>query len=391
MIRLGVIGHGGRVSSFIKENIRAIEPEARVVGIVDPDEPGARGRLAECDRSDAVFYDDLDALVRHGRPDGLMIGTRCNLHTPLAIQAFEYGLPIFLEKPVAINMAQALALEEADARHACPTIVSFPLRTSPLCELAADFLRRGAVGRPEHLMATNYVPYGTVYFDAPYRNFAITQGLFIQKATHDFDYLCYLMDEPIVRIAAMTTRGHTFGGTKPAGLRCAACDEARTCLESPANRKRNRSGGTLNDHPCTFGSEIGAPETGMNEDSSSALMEFASGAHGVYTQVVYTRRDAGQRGATISGYHGTLSFDWYANELRLVRHHQPFTETVAPDKGMSHFGGDLELARDFIAMIRHGEPPRATLRDGLRSIYICLAAKESAETGRFVDVRQVNG
>lgn len=389
MIRLGVIGHGGRISSFIKENLRAIEPDVRVVGIVDPDQSGARDRLAECDRADIVFYDDLDALMREGRPDGLMVGTRCNLHTPYAIQALQYGIPLFLEKPVAINMAQALALEEAYDRHACPTLVSFPLRTSPLCELARDFLRRGAIGRPEHIMATNYVPYGTVYFDAPYRNFEITQGLFIQKATHDFDTLCYLMDEPITRIAAITTRGHVFGGTRPAGLRCSTCDEARTCLESPANRKRNRSGGTLNDHPCTFSAEIGSPETGMNEDSSSAIMEFASGSHGVYTQVVYTRREAGQRGATISGYHGTLSFDWYANELRWVRHHQPFTEKVAPDKGLSHFGGDLELARDFIAMLRWGEPPRATLRDGLRSIYICLAAKESAETGRFVDVRQV--
>ena len=389
MIRLGVIGHGGRVSSFIKENLRQLEPDMRVVGIVDPDQAGARGRLAECDRDEVIFYDDLDALVRGARPDALMIGTRCDLHTPYAIQAFKYDLPLFLEKPIAINMAQALALEAAYAQGGCPTIVSFPLRTSPLCELARDTLRGGAVGRPEHIMATNYVPYGTVYFDALYRNFEITQGLFIQKATHDFDTICFLMDEPIVRVGAMTTRGHVFGGTKPAGLRCSACDEARTCLESPENRRRNRSGGTLADHPCTFGSDIGSPETGMNEDSSSAVMEFASGAHGVYTQVVYSRRDAGQRGATISGYRGTLSFDWYANELRLVRHHQPFTEKIETDKGMSHFGGDLELARDFISMIRWGEPPRATLRDGLRSIYICLAANESAETGRFVEVRQI--
>ncbi len=278
MIRLGVIGHGGRVSSFIKENLRAIEPDVRVVGIVDPDRAGARDRLAECDRADVVFYDDLDALVREGRPDALMIGTRCNLHAPYAIEACRYDLPLFLEKPIAINMAQALALEEAYGRGACPTIVSFPLRTSPLCELAADFLRKGVVGRPEHIMATNYVPYGAVYFDAPYRNFEITQGLFIQKATHDFDTICFLMDEPIVRIAAMTTRGHVFGGTKPAGLRCSACDEARTCLESPENRRRNRSGGTLADHPCTFGADIGSPQTGMNEDSSSAVMEFASGS-----------------------------------------------------------------------------------------------------------------
>lgn len=389
MIRLGVIGHGGRVSSFIKDNMRALEPDARVAGIVDPDRAGATERLAECDRRDVVFYDDLDALVRQARPDALMIGTRCNLHTPYAIQALQYGLPLFLEKPVAINMAQALALEAAWAQRPCPTLVSFPLRTSPLCELAHETLRQDAVGRPEHILATNYVPYGTVYFDHFYRDFATTQGLFIQKATHDFDYICYLMGEPIVRIAAMHTRGHIFGGAKPAGLRCSVCDEARTCPESPASRRRNRSGGAQEDHLCVFSVDIGSPATGMNEDASSTVMEFASGAHGVYTQVFYSRREAAARGATVSGYQGTLSFDWYTNELCVVRHHRPFTERITAAEGMSHFGGDLELARDFIAMIHRGEPPRATLLDGLRSIYICLAAKESAETGRFVDVRQV--
>ena len=94
----------------------------------------------------------------------------------MRFRRFNAGIPLFLEKPVAVNMAQALALEEAASRSGCPTIVSFPLRTSPLFELAADFLRKGVVGRPEHIMATNYVPYGTVYFDAPYRNFEITQG-----------------------------------------------------------------------------------------------------------------------------------------------------------------------------------------------------------------------
>jgi predicted dehydrogenase len=73
----------------------------------------------------------------------------------------------------------------------------------------------------------------------------------------------------------------------------------------------------------------------------------------------------------------------------VVHHHRPFTETVRADTGMSHFGGDFELARDFIGMIRGQRAPRATLWAGIQSIYTCLAAKESAETGRFVTVRQV--
>ncbi|HOL66208.1 MAG TPA: Gfo/Idh/MocA family oxidoreductase, partial [bacterium] len=268
-------------------------------------------------------------------------------------------------------------------------VVSFPLRVSPLCDLARRYISQGAVGEPVHVHAFNFVPYGTVYWEQPYRDYSITGGLFLQKATHDFDYLCFLMGSSIVRIGAMATFQHVFGGKKKAGLRCSQCPEQETCLESPQNRKRNVSGYHSNDHLCVYSVDCGNVETGTNEDCSSAVMEFATGGHGVYSQVFFTRREAGARGATVSGYLGTLSFDWYRNELKLVRHHQPFTVTEKAAEALSHFGGDFELARDFIGLIKGKiKKSRTPIETGIQSAYICLAARESALTGKFVKVRQ---
>ena len=388
-MRLGVVGYGNRIHGVIDACVRQVEKNCRVVGVVDPDEEGVRKRLAECDRDDVRFYPDLDSMMRQANLDALAIGTRCNLHAPYACQAAAYDLPLYLEKPVAVTMEQALALERAFEGSRCPVVVSFPLRTSPLCELTRQYIQNGAIGAPEHILGTNYVPYGTVYWDDEYRNFDVTRGLFLQKATHDFDYMSYLVDANVVRIAAVHTRGRVFGGNKPAGLRCSKCDEIETCLESPLNRKRNDSGGILNDHYCLFSVDCGSPESGMNEDSSSALLEFASGIHGVYTQVFYSRRDAATRGATISGYDGTLSFDWYRNDLRRVRHHAPFSDVITASGSDSHFGGDTELAEDFVGLIRGKTDVRTPISRGIQSVYTCLAAQESAETGAFVDVRQV--
>jgi predicted dehydrogenase len=389
MLRLGVVGYGGRIGSVIKHDMRGAEPDLRVVGVLDPDEQGVRARLDERDRRDVAFYDSLDRMVREARLDGLAIGTLCDLHAPYAIEAARYDIPLFLEKPVAVSMEQAVALERAFEGSKCEVVVSFPLRVTPLCVLAREKIEQGAVGSPEHILGTNYVPYGAVYWDDRRRNYPITQGLFLQKATHDLDYMSYLMGSRIVRVGAMWTRGRVFGGDKPAGLACSACSEADECLESPRNRARNRSETRLHDHPCVFSIECGTPQGGMNEDSSSALLEFASGVHGAYTQVFYTRRDAAARGATVSGYHGTVSFDWYRNELKWVEHHRPFSHAVKPDAGLSHFGGDVELGRDFVRAMKRQGRSRATIADGIQSVYACLAAKESAETGRFVDVRQV--
>lgn len=389
MIRLGVAGHGSRISGVIKQHLRDVDPDVRVVAIVDPDEAGARSRLAECDRQEVKFYRNLPAMVRRAKLDALAVGTRCHLHSHYAVQAAKYDLPLYLEKPVAISMKQAVRLERAFASSKCEVVVSFPLRVSPLCLLARDHIEKGAVGSPEHILGVNYVSYGTVYFDMAYRNYEITQGLFLQKATHDFDYMSFLLDSPIVRVAAMHTRGRVFGGKKRAGLVCSKCREAKTCRESPENRRRNGSGGATEDHACVFGKDLGSPESGMNEDSSSALLEFASGVHGVYTQVFYTRRDAHARGATVSGYDGTLKFDWYANDLKWVRHHRPFTATEKATGDASHFGGDTELAYDFINLIKGAGKSRTNIWSGIQSVYACLAAKESATQGRFVKVRQV--
>ncbi len=307
MIRLGVIGLGARISSVIGV-LKELSPEVHVVGVIDPDEAGARTRLAPEDGELAVFYATLDALMRAAKVDALLIGTRCPLHTPYAIQVAGYEVPLFLEKPVAISMEQAIALEEAFTRTRCQVVVSFPLRVTPLCEMTRQLIEEGAVGAPEHILGINYVPYGITYFgDDAYRHYAVTQGLFLQKATHDLDYMCYLMGSPIVRVAAMASCGRVFGGDKQAGLRCSACAETESCPESPENRARNGSGWPSEDHYCVYSVDCGTPEQGMNEDSSSALLQFASGAQGVYTQVFFTHRDAGRRGATVSGFQGTLA------------------------------------------------------------------------------------
>jgi len=132
MIKIGVVGHGGRISGVIKDCLRKVEPDIRVAGIVDPDEAGARSRLAECDRKEVKFYPNLKEMMRKAKPDALAIGTRCGLHAPYAVQAAAYDLPLYLEKPVATSMDQAVSLEKAFEKSLCRVVVSASWRGSTL-------------------------------------------------------------------------------------------------------------------------------------------------------------------------------------------------------------------------------------------------------------------
>ena len=144
------------------------------------------------------------------------------------------------------------------------------------------------------------------------------------------------------------------------------------------------------DHHCVYSKDCGDLKSGTNEDCSSALLQFASGAHGVYTQVFYIRGGAKARGAKVSGYLGTLDFNWYNNSIIRSRHLQNFTDTVQSEGDMAHFGGDHELAMDFIDIMRgKTKKSRTPIETGIQSVYACLAARESAQKGKFVNVRQV--
>lgn len=50
-----------------------------------------------------------------------------------------------------------------------------------------------------------------------------------------------------------------------------------------------------------------------------------------------------------------------------------------------HFGGDRRLAEAFIRVMK-GENSPSTLAEGILSVSMCLAAKESAEKHEFRDV-----
>lgn len=383
MIKLGVIGYGGRIQGILKI-IDSLQVGAKVVAITDVRNDAIKKQLGEPD--DVVFYTDAAAMLSQQQLDGVLVGTRCSLHASMACKVLEHNVPLFLEKPVATTWLDLLALRAAGAQSTAQTVVSFPLRVTPLVQLAKEIIDSGQIGTVEHVQAYNNVPYGGVYFHYWYRDENETGGLWLQKATHDFDYLNYLVGIQPRVISAMTSK-QIFKGEHAAGLYCKDCDEQDTCMESPRNLFLKRAETNRIDetpfptYQCSF-----AVDTG-NEDSGSALVRYESGMHLAYSQNFFARKGAATRGATLLGYKGTIEFDWFTDELKVHMHHTPRSESHKLDsKAMSHGGGDLVLAQSFINIITGQAPSIAPLDSGLLSVLMCLKARESARTMTFQQI-----
>jgi predicted dehydrogenase len=354
--------------------------DARVVALLDPRAEEYRAAYPEA-LADARIFADADLLLDDGGLDGVLIGTRCSLHAPYAIKVLERGLPLFLEKPVATSWEQLRALEAAHAKSRSLVVVSFPLRVSAMCETARAIVDSGAIGTIEHVQAVNNVPfYAGGYYHGWMRDESETGGLWLQKATHDFDYLNSLIRQRPVQVVAMESKT-VFTGEMPAGLRCVDCPRQEACPESPRNLfylQGITKSVEPNEWRCSF-----AVDTG-NHDSASALVRYESGLHLTYTQNFYTRRGAAARGATLVGYRGTLKFDWYQDELVVHHHHSNRVERHRFETtGDGHHGGDQELAHDFLQTVSGRGPSRAPLEAGLLSVAMCLAARDSCRASAF--------
>ena len=382
MLKVGIIGYGARVSGMAR-HLGIYDIPYKVAAVCDPREEEIRARNDPLIQ-DTEFYATPDDLLDHADLDGVMVGTRCNLHTPMAIKVAERGLPLFLEKPVAVSFDQVRALEEAFRKVTSPVVISFPLRTSPVAERVKQIIDSGEVGSIEHVVAFNDVPYGSIYYRGWYRNYDQVQGLFLQKATHDLDYISYMLGQKPKWICAMNAQ-RVYGGDKPFDLKCKDCAEQTTCVESPFRRFLDRFEGdrvTQQDsHMCMFAEGI------RNEDIGNCIVEYENGAQASYTQNFFARRKAARRGARLYGYKGTIEFDWYQNHIKIYPHHRPGVTTIDFAGGMSHFGGDRALCYHFLMAMAEGRPSRTPVSAGILSALTCLCAKQSAETRAFVEVK----
>ncbi len=387
MVSLGAIGYGLRADTVMRR-LLAQERGAVLAAVCDPDPARVRERLAATglDPSSVRFVDDPDDLLDAGGLDGVLVATRCSLHAREAVRVLRRGLPLFLEKPVATRSEDLDALDPWIPSHDARTVVSFPLRASPLLQEAARLVRAGILGEPAHAVAWNDVPYGGVYYHDWYRDEAETGGLFLQKATHDLDALRCLLPGCPVEVAAMASK-QVYRGDRPAGLRCGDCPDRARCPEGPvvsATRAFDAAhdGYAVSDASlCCFAADTG------NEDSGSALVRFEGGLHAAYSQDFLARKGAARRGGRIFSHEATLAYEWYGERATIHWHRTERVDEIRFDRrGGGHFGGDDVLAANFLDVCEGRAASISPLSAGIASARLCLAARESARTGRFVPV-----
>ena len=135
-IRVGVIGCGVIAQVMHLPHLSQAGPTFQLTAVCDLAEPTAEG-CAERFGATGVFTDWRDMLASD--LDAVMVLTSGN-HAPIAIAAAQAGLHVFVEKPMALSVADGLAMiEAAEAAGVC-LMVGTMKRYDPAYERLAQLL-----------------------------------------------------------------------------------------------------------------------------------------------------------------------------------------------------------------------------------------------------------
>jgi predicted dehydrogenase len=154
-MRIAVAGLGFMGST----HIRALQsiPDAELVAVCSRDEKKLAGDLSavqgnlggpgdQLDFSAVTKYRDIREMFDDPRVDAVDLCLPTHMHAPVAIQAFEAGKHVLVEKPMALDAASARRMIAAAGKHKRVLMVAQVLRFFPMYQALQGVLQRGSMG-----------------------------------------------------------------------------------------------------------------------------------------------------------------------------------------------------------------------------------------------------
>ncbi len=334
---IGLIG-GGNITETHARAARAI-PGVEISAIHGTNSEKVT-RL--CREHGGTPYQDFDAFLKHRPMDLVILGSPSGLHAAQGVAAARQGLHVLTEKPIEITTARADALIEAATQSKVKLGVIFQDRTKPHIRQLKHWLDQGLLGKPLFVDARAkwYRP-PEYYSNSRWRG---TLGLdgggaLINQGVHTVDLLLWLLGQ-VVRVQART---------------------------------------------ATLLHKIEA------EDTAAAILEFASGALGVFHATTaaypgYPRR------VEITGTEGTVVLEHdriitanLKNASAAAIEPAPLDENQSASSAtVSDFRGHQAILEDFLQAIQQNRAPACDGLEGRRSLALVESIYRAAKTPNLV-------
>lgn len=366
-LRAAFVGCGGIAEHYL--SVYRDCDTACVVTCIDPDLTRAThaavlatnaAQAKPQPRSTADFNDALAADV-----DVVVINTPNHLHREQAVAALAAGKHLLLQKPVAALLAEAEAIAEAAALAAQRGIISglyLSYFDQPLMHDMRAMNRQGWFGDITHLYARLMHRGGLAVARQLLRGesnwrASLAQtggGCFIQLAVHYVHLFRWLLDAPIVRVAAMTKNLHC-PGVEGEDLACAILEFGNGALAT-LDMAWNTAGEQLSVHGTRGTLEYLGNQTLILDSDAGAFH-----GHVIKYAANSASQSPGAPGAAVS---------------------QQSLTVTAPLLGDTNNPFNQHLL--FLEAVRTGSTPPVSIASGVEDLRVVQAVYEAARTGQTI-------
>ncbi len=317
---------GGRMGSAHLEGIAKTPDLASVTAVVEPYQ-ASHQRLRETYGIDHLHVDLASALAAEA-VDAVFICTPNNLHAEYALQSLRAGKHVFVEKPLALTVADADEMVRTAAAQDRLLMSGQTLRFAPRIRQVKQLLDEGCVGTVRHIVHRRMSP-GRGGDEASW--FATQEasgGILPGIGSHSLDAILWWLG-----------------------------DRAASVYAAVAN---------IDPHP-----EVDI------EDEASLV---ATTARGVMINVAFSFHHKVGYEWIIAGTEGVLHLSSTGGALLLDGESVPPVESV-------NLPGESDIHREFFSAIRENRPlAQAAGVDVRHSVALVCAAQESGRTGQAVTV-----
>jgi len=408
MIRVVIVGAGARGNRVFADLISRYDTGFVVTGVVEPVEIRRTAFQAEYEvPPERAFASLADFLAAPRFADIVFICTLDPTHYEICAAVSEAGYDVLLEKPIATNLPDCLALLEAEQRCRNRIFVAHGLRYAPFFRRIKEIVQARTYGAVRHVGIMENVGhwhFAHSYVRGNWRRVDLCAPIVLTKCSHDLDIIPWLVGEPVTAVSSLGSLDYFRPGRAPEGAaeQCLDCSLRETCRYSATKLYlREDAVGwpyeTIVPPPASLDARREAVATGPygrcvwhcdNDvcDNQTVLLEFASGIHA--TLGLYALTADNTRKVTVLLEDAEITGDLYRRRLRV----SPFTgvpyelderEVDLPEVEDRHGGGDLGLLRALSEHLTHGAHAEimSSLQASVLSHVLAFLAEDSRVAG----------
>ena len=144
-LRVGIVGlvHG-HVHGFLGASLHS--PEIQIVGVAEPDPRLLSQAATRYGFERALLFTDLEEMLQKVHPQAVLVYTNTYDHRRVVEICSQHGVHVMMEKPLAVSLKDALAIEKAAHAGKIQVLVNYETSWYRSNHAAYDLVHEGALG-----------------------------------------------------------------------------------------------------------------------------------------------------------------------------------------------------------------------------------------------------